>query len=800
MKLISHLRRIPPHVGIIGVIIAVVAGASVALLLSRSEPKAEAVFVPRAARVERVDGNVGIARAPENTQNPEWTGAELNTPLAVGDRIYADRNSRAAIAFTGRNYARLDSGSALDVLSLADRRTQLALRSGSAIFDVGDLAPGELFEVATPGGAVDFYEPGLYQIGIGDGGNTIINVLSGLAQVVGLAGTGQISKGEVLTLIGQTAAQVLLSRIAPDFAGGLLNDYFGYRYPNIYDGRYSDYDYYLNDPYYYDPYRHSISYQYLPEDIAGAYDLDYYGDWVDVDGYGRCWSPHVATDWAPYRYGYWDVDDVYGPTWVSDEAWGWAPYHYGRWALVNGRWYWVPQQAISQPVYAPALVAFVPVAQTNEIAWVPLAPGDPYVPRYYDTNFNPHYISSPDVITQVASLQQTFVNMSVPQAITAVPVERFTSYIEPAVVTQVDPQLIAQSRAVLDPLAVESLREVVVRDENAPHKLKAKWIDQQVFNTPVVTSVEPVIPPARADIAQALQVQPVPEKHKKNRLNIQESNQPVAALQPGNVPPIPQPHASERAQERGQRIAELATQAAQGDRSAKREMKRLEREQRREAASGSQVFIPQQTPIEQSRQQRKMQKQLERQQRQATVNQQPAQNAPRAWSVEREQRKAQKRADRAMIQQQRASVIQQSSQQAQWHEMRKAQKQAERQQRQQQMIIQQQRQQQAVPQMDRQQRKLERQQRRQQQQVVVQQQPTVVAPQMDRQQRKLERQQRRQQEQAATTQVYRAPVYSTPPQKADQAPAYNATQPSYQPDRAQRKLEKQQRKAGRGNQ
>src|SRR3712207_9568746 len=82
---------------------------------------------------------------------------------------------------------------------------------------------------------------------------SFVSVLSGLAQVVGLAGSGEISKGEMLTLLGQTAAQVALSRLSPDYAGGLLDDYYGYRYPDYYDGRYSDYNAHLNDPYYYDP-------------------------------------------------------------------------------------------------------------------------------------------------------------------------------------------------------------------------------------------------------------------------------------------------------------------------------------------------------------------------------------------------------------------------------------------------------------------------------------------------------------------------------------------------------------------
>src|SRR5919198_6639276 len=145
--------------------------------------------------------------------------------VSVGDRIYARDNSRAAVAFTGRNFARLNPRTSLDVMYLAPERTQLALRDGSALFDVGSLAPGQLFEVATPFGAVDFDQPGLYEVGYNNNGSAFVNVLSGLARVVGLGGTGRIGKGEVLTLLGQTAADFVLSRLDPVYAGGLLNDY-----------------------------------------------------------------------------------------------------------------------------------------------------------------------------------------------------------------------------------------------------------------------------------------------------------------------------------------------------------------------------------------------------------------------------------------------------------------------------------------------------------------------------------------------------------------------------------------------
>ena len=77
----------------------------------------------------------------DQTRMNNWIAATPNQPFSVGDRIYTRDNARTSLAFSGRNFARLDPNTSLDVVTLADRRTQLALRDGSAFFDVGYLAP-----------------------------------------------------------------------------------------------------------------------------------------------------------------------------------------------------------------------------------------------------------------------------------------------------------------------------------------------------------------------------------------------------------------------------------------------------------------------------------------------------------------------------------------------------------------------------------------------------------------------------------------------------------------------------------
>src|SRR5215510_14244405 len=105
--------------------------------------------IPFAARVDRLDGDIGIARQTGNQDQPYqgWTKATVNAPLSMGDRIYVKDGARAAVALGSRKYARLNPNTSIDVVSLTPRHTQLALREGACVFDVGALDSDEVFEV-----------------------------------------------------------------------------------------------------------------------------------------------------------------------------------------------------------------------------------------------------------------------------------------------------------------------------------------------------------------------------------------------------------------------------------------------------------------------------------------------------------------------------------------------------------------------------------------------------------------------------------------------------------------------------
>lgn len=170
-----------PH-GILIVLAFAVVAAIAAALWTKYERTADAKALPNAARIERVEGQVGMSQSLDNS-NSQWIEARANNPITVGDRIYTRESSRSQIAFTGRNFATIEANTALDVLDLSGQRTQVALRNGSALFDVG--SPAELFEVATPCGAVDLEQPGIYHVAINENGNAVATAYSGGAQVVG---------------------------------------------------------------------------------------------------------------------------------------------------------------------------------------------------------------------------------------------------------------------------------------------------------------------------------------------------------------------------------------------------------------------------------------------------------------------------------------------------------------------------------------------------------------------------------------------------------------------------------------
>ena len=81
-----------PFGALIVLAVAVIA-AIVAAMLFKYQRSAKASALPNAARIERVDGQVGINQSSDKSANAQWIQATTNMPVGVGDRIYTKQNS-----------------------------------------------------------------------------------------------------------------------------------------------------------------------------------------------------------------------------------------------------------------------------------------------------------------------------------------------------------------------------------------------------------------------------------------------------------------------------------------------------------------------------------------------------------------------------------------------------------------------------------------------------------------------------------------------------------------------------------
>jgi len=316
----------------------------------------------RVARLNHTEGRVMFLPA----QAREWRDADLNRPLVPGDQLWADKGTRAEIQI-GSAVIRIDGGTWLKMLVLADDATQLSVTQGSLLVHVRSLPEGENFEIDTSNLAYRTAYPGQARIDV-DAARAItrVTIRSGAgavygerAQAVSLGDGQQMTfRGRSLDLVGSTDSPVL--------------DNFD-RWVAERDRREDQ----------------SLAAHYVPRELVGYQWLDSNGQWGQDPAFGLIWFPNAQPgDWVPYRQGRWEWIAPWGWTWIDDAPWAFATTHYGRWAMVGSRWAWAPGPLPLRPTYAPALVAFLggqggptlTLGGRASIAWIPLAPGEPWQP------------------------------------------------------------------------------------------------------------------------------------------------------------------------------------------------------------------------------------------------------------------------------------------------------------------------------------------------------------------------------------------------------------------------------------
>jgi uncharacterized protein DUF6600 len=302
----------------------------------------------RVGRISIEEGNASLRPA-----GADWSEAAVNDPVAAGMSLRTPERTRVQLSI-GPDRIALSGGTQIEIGRLEPGVAQIAVPKGRIGIHLARLERDGSFEIDLPRGAVWLLGPGDYDIIAGDEKSApSVAVLSGRAHVVA-AGIDE-------TVTASAADRTIDTSVAWWRPSG-------------------------------DEQRGQQTLRYIPSEMTGYEALDQNGRWEQTDDYGAAWFPdRVAEDWAPYRYGHWRWLPPWGWTWIDDKEWGFATSHYGRWARIDDRWAWVPGPHGDDPVYAPALVAFLgtpgvglsyPDGNGPAVAWFPLAPGEVYWPAY----------------------------------------------------------------------------------------------------------------------------------------------------------------------------------------------------------------------------------------------------------------------------------------------------------------------------------------------------------------------------------------------------------------------------------
>ena len=318
-------------VSVISVIALV--GAMLASVLRTSDERVPNRSGPNVVRVSIVEGSAVIQRGDSHVQ----TSAVPNAPMLTGDYIWTGKTSRAELQFDGYTAVRLAGSVQARIVNNDPNNRKVQLAAGT--IEVGIVRDGRTMEIDTPSVTVRTQEAGDVRISIDGDGTSLVTARRGSVDVVTPQRTYPLGLRTTL-VAGGSASDPSITQ-SPEVAFDSFDDFNAERDRTMVAA--------LNAS------------PNLSPTLAGYDNLDAYGQWQTVAGYGQSWVPSEPAGWAPYRNGSWTWEGRYGWTWIGSEPWGWAPYHYGNWYYCDcgaSGWAWLPPANASTPAWSPALVGF----------------------------------------------------------------------------------------------------------------------------------------------------------------------------------------------------------------------------------------------------------------------------------------------------------------------------------------------------------------------------------------------------------------------------------------------------------
>jgi FecR protein len=326
----------------LGKILATCAVLAAAFLVVSASAESKA----RIVRLSEVQGTVQLDRAAGDG----FDKAFLNLPVVEGSRLKTGKDGRAEVEFEDGSALRLAPDSEVDFgrLALGDDGQKLStvqLVSGTVY---GDLHPkygkdkaGDQFHLNFAAESVSVSEAAHFRVIFGNANKATLAVFKG--KVSAASPTGQFEVAE------KHSATINFAKQDPknDPKDDSKNDDSAKKdavviAKNYKDDPSDDWDRQQAD--YHARYAPAAATSTVSPYGYGMSDLNYYGNFMNVPGFGNVWQPYfIGAGWNPFNAGGFAYYPGAGYMYVSGYPWGWMPFNYGAWAMAPGYgWVWQP--------------------------------------------------------------------------------------------------------------------------------------------------------------------------------------------------------------------------------------------------------------------------------------------------------------------------------------------------------------------------------------------------------------------------------------------------------------------------
>lgn len=272
----------------------------------------------RIVRLSDVQGNVQI----DKNIGLGFENAFLNLPITQGTRLRTLSNGRAEIEFEDGSTVRLAPNSSVEFstlgLSDAAKRTSVINLAGGTAY-VNWLGKDD-FSLNFSREKISLDHAAHFRLELSAQAADVA-VFKGDVSVEGSSGTVAVAKKKTATFnLADEDKYTLANNIKQEPL-------------DSWDKESSEYhDQYAKNNQGGSPYGYGLS------------DLNYYGSYSTIPGYGLMWQPFfTGVGWDPFMDGAWGFYPGFGYAFASPYPWGWLPYRYGNWNFVPGfGWMWQP--------------------------------------------------------------------------------------------------------------------------------------------------------------------------------------------------------------------------------------------------------------------------------------------------------------------------------------------------------------------------------------------------------------------------------------------------------------------------